>query len=531
MNCRRFTHPTLLFFVWFFFVIQFAHAGSGTWILNPINNDFNTAANWSSNTVPGLLDTATFAVSNRTDVSLSEASSVFEIVFQTGASAYQITAPGILALGVGNGGIENESGIVQNFVAKRDDTGNGGLIACVGLTQGPLVFTAEARGVAEAFAGEVLYDLKGSAGEAVFINEGGIVSGTTGGETDFFNSAKAETATVTNQPGTVSGASGGLTMFWMTSNAERAVITCEGASIAGATGGITSFVDDSHGGNATLIAQGGTGGAGGTIQFHNNTDALKTRVEVFDDGSLDMSDHASPGMTIGSVEGDGVVFLGGHQLMVGNNDLSTTFSGVAQDGGSAGGLGGSLNKIGTGTLILSNANTYTGGTIVTAGALEVRNDAGSATGTGPVTVSAGTLGGRGIIAGAVTVGTGSGAGAFLSPSKGARHPATLTLQSSLTFKSDSSYNYKLSTRRAKADQVIANGVTIENGAQFNFHAAANKKLHSGQVFTALSNTSANLISGIFSNLPDDSTFTVGNNTFQADYQGGDGNDLTLTVVL
>jgi len=31
-------------------------------------------------------------------------------------------------------------------------------------------------------------------------------------------------------------------------------------------------------------------------------------------------------------------------------------------------------------------------------------------------------------------------------------------------------------------------------------------------------------------LADGSTITVGNNTFAADYQGGDGNDLTLTVV-
>ncbi len=38
------------------------------------------------------------------------------------------------------------------------------------------------------------------------------------------------------------------------------------------------------------------------------------------------------------------------------------------------------------------------------------------------------------------------------------------------------------------------------------------------------------IVGTFMNLPDGGTITVGNNTFQADYEGGDGNDLTLTVV-
>ena len=38
------------------------------------------------------------------------------------------------------------------------------------------------------------------------------------------------------------------------------------------------------------------------------------------------------------------------------------------------------------------------------------------------------------------------------------------------------------------------------------------------------------IAGTFSNLADGASITVGNNTFQADYQGGDGNDLTLTVI-
>ena len=78
--------------------------------------------------------------------------------------------------------------------------------------------------------------------------------------------------------------------------------------------------------------------------------------------------------------------------------------------------------------------------------------------------------------------------------------------------------------------MVANGVTIESGAQFSFVAVANKRLTAGTVFTAISNTSANPISGTFANLPDGSTFTVGRNSYQVSYSGGDGNDLTLTVV-
>ena len=52
----------------------------------------------------------------------------------------------------------------------------------------------------------------------------------------------------------------------------------------------------------------------------------------------------------------------------------------------------------------------------------------------------------------------------------------------------------------------------------------------GTSFTVISNTSATPISGTFSNLPDGSTITMGSNTYLVSYEGGDGNDLTLTVV-
>src|SRR5207248_233159 len=115
-------------------------------------------------------------------------------------------------------------------------------------------------------------------------------------------------------------------------------------------------------------------------------------------------------------------------------------------------------------------------------------------------------------------------------SVGSNRLAILTIQRALTFKADSTYSYKLNTRNPSADQVIAKGVTIENGAQFNFQQIGNIRLSSGSIFTALNNTSAIPISGTFANLPDNSTFTVGRNSYHVSYEGSDGNDLTLTVV-
>src|SRR5205807_9648009 len=118
----------------------------------------------------------------------------------------------------------------------------------------------------------------------------------------------------------------------------------------------------------------------------------------------------------GSIEGDGRVFLGANNLTVGSNNLSTVFTGTISDrGGLIPQKGGSLTKVGTGKLNLQHRNHYTGGTIVESGKLMVNNSGRSATGTGPVQVNGGRLGGKGTIAGAVTVGSGSGGGAALAP--------------------------------------------------------------------------------------------------------------------
>lgn len=114
------------------------------------------------------------------------------------------------------------------------------------------------------------------------------------------------------------------------------------------------------------------------------------RVEVFGNGTLDISDHK--GMGVGSIEGDGVVLLAANTLTVGSNGMSTIFSGIIKEGGAS---GGSLAKTGIGTLTLNGASTYTGGTTVSQGTLVLSNTSGVATGTGSVLVNAGTLGGSG----------------------------------------------------------------------------------------------------------------------------------------
>jgi autotransporter-associated beta strand protein len=371
-------------------------------------------------------------------------------------------------------------------------------------------------------------------GTVVFANDASAADSTivcSKGALIYFNyDATAGNAEITAQGGTSSDNTPGLIDMFGSSTGGNATFIVEGGDGEQALGAIMTVTESASTRNAQVIVNGGTnGGAGGQVRFAAKSDGGTSRFILSGNATFGLSNHGLPPLTVGSIEGEGTLLLGPSTLRLGNNNLDTTFSGAIENGVSQAGPG-RLNKIGTGTLTLSGSNTYSGGTIVSNGGLIVSNATGSATGASDVTVEAGTLGGRGKISGPTTIGTGSGAGSFLQPGKGANSPTILTIENTLTFKSDSNYVWKLNTNRAQSDKVIANGVTIESGAQFGFNTVANQKLTAGKVFTALSNRSASPISGTFGNLADNSTVTIGVNTFQANYSGGDGNDLTLTVV-
>ena len=485
-------------------------AGSATWHLNPVSGDWNTATNWTPATVPnGSADTATFAISNTTAISISANTTVDGITFAPGASSFTVTASqGTLT--ISGTGITNNSGTTENFVAapfgvtfgllfKNSATAGSGTFFTMNgggiggdarwtlfsdsssaghgtFTNNGLVFgtstggatlfnnsTTAANGtfinngstvssqfggdqgitifndtstaangtftnnggtISGASGGRTAFGSSSTAGNATITNNGATVSGAFGGDTTFsslFSAATAGDATITNNGGTVSGASGGVTSFegffeivspgrrfFGSSTAGNATIINNGTSISGASGGETVFFTDfnssnplgaSTAGNATLIANGGTGGGqGGEILFKGFSQGGTSRIEVFGNGSLDISAHAAPGLTVGSIEGNGNVFLGVNNLIVGSNNTSTTFSGVIQDGGGNGGVGGSVTKIGTGTLTLSGANTYTGNTNINGGVLQVDGSIMSNTSVD----HGGTLAGTGTVTGNVT---------------------------------------------------------------------------------------------------------------------------------
>jgi autotransporter-associated beta strand protein len=487
------------------FVATAAFAGSATWKASPGSGNWNTAANWTPATVPnGTANLATFAFSNTRNVSFAADTEVNGIVFNAGASPFTLVnqTPTVTISGTG---ITNNSGIVQNFTP-----GPGQIIFANSATAGSL--TSFTNGGAIAFTGS------SSAGKASFSNNG---------ELTFLNTSTAGNATVINVGGKVSGTGGAIIAFETGSTAGNAMITTNGGTVSGALNAETLFRGNA--GNATLIANGGSGGGpGGLIRFVDTSSGGTARVAVFGNGNLDISGHAAPGLTIGSIEGSGRVFLGSRKLTVGRNNQNTNFSGSIQDGGANGGIGGSLAKTGTGELVLARKSTYTGGTIITRGHLAVNNQGGSGTGSGSVQVNGGFLGGFGAITGAVNVGNGVAAGAVLLPGN-AGTAGSLTINNNLMFNSLSTYECVLDRTIPAVGKVNALGVIIHSGVTFEFVDRTIGTLAPGAVFTAINNISANPIGGTFANLADGATFSSGGNTFKANYHGGTGNDLVLIV--
>ncbi|MGZ5568072.1 MAG: GH25 family lysozyme [Limisphaerales bacterium] len=144
--------------------------------------------------------------------------------------------------------------------------------------------------------------------------------------------------------------------------------------------------------------------SGGTLTFYTINlmphASVPAKILVSGDTTINPLNNATATIAKGSGSGNsGLVDLNGgtRTLTIGNG---TSFADVSIN---VPVTNGGLVKSGSGTLQLTAANTYAGGTTVNGGVLVVSNTTGSATGSGPVTVNSGTLMGPGTISGAVNV--------------------------------------------------------------------------------------------------------------------------------
>jgi hypothetical protein len=125
-------------------VASSAHAGSATWNLNPGSGDWNIAENWTPATVPNAVgDTATFGLTNTSNISISADVTVDTITFTSEAASN----PYLITLG-------NSPYYTHTLTLTGDGVvNNSGTQQSIGDTFGTVVFRNNSN------AGSISYDV------------------------------------------------------------------------------------------------------------------------------------------------------------------------------------------------------------------------------------------------------------------------------------------------------------------------------------------------------------------------------------
>jgi autotransporter-associated beta strand protein len=230
-----------------------------------------------------------------------------------------------------------------------------------------------------------------------------------------------------------------------------------------------TYALDNVGGNNTLngTISVGTGGGGTAIQSDSGALTLAGSISI-------KSGSTSRGI-----------------YLQGASTGSNTVSGVLSD------LSGSSTfnviKLGTGTWMLTGANTYSGGTTVSNGTLLVNNMSGSGTGSGAVLVTGtnAVLGGSGIIGSATVI---SG-GAILAPRPANGNATTLTIGGNLLL-TNASANFTLSGAAGGSNDKIAGVAQLNVGSGVTFKITGTGGLDQSTDYTLIASSSLGATNGI-----------------------------------
>jgi autotransporter-associated beta strand protein len=186
-----------------------------------------------------------------------------------------------------------------------------------------------------------------------------------------------------------------------------------------------------------------------------------------------------------------------------------------------------FTKTGAGLLRLTGANSYTGATVPEAGILQMDGIQNAAT-AGPVNMGGGHLTGTGSI-GAVS---GAGGGIITPGDNG--QPGILKTGNVTLGGSTLQMTFNSSTAGTGYSQLAVTGTVDVTNASLGVALHYTPGL--GTVFTIINNDSTNpqkpdAVIGTFAGLPEGAVLDINGVPLQVSYKGGDGNDVTLTVVL
>ena len=306
--------------------------------------------------------------------------------------------------------------------------------------------------------GFVFFNSQSSAGTAL-----ASITNNNSGQVHFMDRSTAGSATITNTD------SGVLDFNNRSTAGDATIINSSSIGMA--------FLDQSTAGNAFIT----TTNNGWTF-FFGRSDGGTARFETEAGGFVDFSGSRGPNsdrrINAGSIGGAGTYFIGAdNTLITGGNNRSSEVSGVIADFdpcGCAPAGSGSLEKVGTGTMILSGTNTYTGTTAVNGGVLDVQ---GSIASSGLTTVNANAA-----LTGVGTVGhTVIASGGIFLPGNGTPG-SSMTVSGNLAFQSGALYLVQLNSTTATFANVT--GTAALNGTVGASFAVGSNVLSRYTILTA-----------------------------------------------
>jgi autotransporter-associated beta strand protein len=277
------------------------------WRKHPGSNDFDTATNWSTNTVPVLVDRAVFGASAITSLTFSSAATaVGSWYFLKGAPNYHFQIDANDTVDIALSGISMKD--------NRVSINNQGFLGFYGT--GSAAKTKIINGSVLSFHQDA------TGGNAKIINNDTL---------SFFDTSKGGHAKFENH---------GTIHFTSQSTADSATITTF-------TFGVTYFEINGTGGNARLIAQ-----TGGIFDFSQTT-----------------GPESNSEVSAGSISGAGVFYLGATFFTVGGNNLVSGAVNDGGAGGGGGAILDKIGT-GT-LKLTHPGNGYSGGTLLESGTLDI----------------------------------------------------------------------------------------------------------------------------------------------------------------
>ncbi|MCY2940897.1 MAG: hypothetical protein NTV50_04430 [Planctomycetota bacterium] len=245
-------------------------------------------------------------------------------------------------------------------------------------------------------------------------------------------------------------------------------------------------------GTGTITLEGGNFISLGSEIIHDNSSIN------LNGGAWDLNNNTE---TVASLIGSSNILLGAGSLTVSGSTLDN-YSGIISGTGN-------FTRTGSGSTTFLSANTYTGKTFVLGGSLILNANQAS-----DFIVNGGKL------SGSATIGKLEAKSGSVSPS--------LLLSNDISLSGPSVLNITIrgTSPGAGNDQIVTHGTFTLGDAALNISGSVNLK--TGEELILVNNDGIDPVSGTFKGIANNQIITIQGTSYLFKYDGGDGNDITLT---